>query len=75
MTGSALQVLKTFRETKQDKLDLHVLFEFAGNDPDVRASVLDAVEELAAAGMIQSVGGDFYALTEMGKRQWAALVG
>jgi hypothetical protein len=48
-------------------LDLHVLFEAAGNEPEERLRVLDAIDDLVRAGMLDSCGGDFYALTEKGK--------
>ena len=48
-------------------MDLHVLFEAAGNEPEERLRVLDAIDELVGAGMLTSCGGDFYALTEKGK--------
>jgi hypothetical protein len=51
----------------EDRLDLHVLFEAAGNDPEGRLGVLDAVDELVRAGMLDACGGDFYTLTEKGK--------
>jgi hypothetical protein len=51
----------------EDRLDLHVLFEAAGNDPEQRLRVLDAVDELVRAGMLDACGGDFYAMTEKGK--------
>jgi hypothetical protein len=71
MTSSASQVLKMFGEMGKNELDLHVLFESAGNEPDGRALVLDAVEELKTAGLIESRGGDFYSLTEKGKQESA----
>jgi hypothetical protein len=51
----------------EDRLDLHVLFEAAGNEPGKRERVLDAVEELVLAGMLEASSGDFYALTEKGR--------
>lgn len=69
MTPLALRVLRVFREMGEDRLDLHVLFEAAGNEPGKRESVLDAVEELIRAGMLEESSGDFYALTENGRRQ------
>jgi len=51
----------------KDHLDLHVLFEAAGNDPAERRGVLDTIDELTRAGMLDACGGDFYALTERGK--------
>jgi len=59
-------VLSAFAEMNRTRLDLHALFEAAGNDPAERQSVLDAVEQLQREGLIASVGGDFYALTEDG---------
>jgi len=44
-----------------------VLFEAAGNDPELRLRVLDAVDELVRVGMLDACGGDFYAMTEKGK--------
>jgi hypothetical protein len=73
MTASAEQVLKMFGEMGKNDLDLHVLFESAGNEPDGRALVLDAVEELKTSGLIESRGGDFYSLTDKGKRESARL--
>jgi hypothetical protein len=51
----------------KDRLDLHVLFEAAGNEPAERRGVLDAIDELTHAGMLDACGGDFYTLTETGK--------
>jgi hypothetical protein len=48
-------------------LDLHVLFEAAGNEPEERLRVLNVVEELVRAGMLDACGGDFYAVSEKGK--------
>jgi predicted transcriptional regulator len=56
-----------FGEMRKDRLDLHVLFEAAGNEPAERQRVLDAIEELIRAGLVESRGGDFYSLTEKGK--------
>jgi hypothetical protein len=50
----------------EHRLDLHVLFEAAGNEPEERLRVLDAIDDLVRAGMLDSCGGDFYALTEKG---------
>jgi hypothetical protein len=61
-------VLRTFAEMKQQRLDLHSLFEAAGNDPADRESVLDAVEQLKREGILESQGSDFYSLTEKGAR-------
>jgi hypothetical protein len=67
MKPLALRVLRLFGEMGRDRLDLHVLFEAAGNDPAERRGVLDTIDELTRAGMLDACGGDFYALTERGK--------
>ncbi len=59
-------VLQMFKDMKRDALDLHVMFEAAGNDPAKRQDVLDAVEELQREGFLVARGSDFYALTEKG---------
>lgn len=64
MKQDSAQVLKMFLDMQRDRLDLHVMFESAGNDPAARAKILDAVEDL---GLLQSAGGDFYVLTDKGK--------
>jgi hypothetical protein len=60
--------LRIFREMGEDQLDLHVLFEAGGNEPEERLLVLDALDELVQAGMLDARSGDFYALTEKGKK-------
>ena len=67
MKPLSLGVLRLFGAMGEDRLDLHVLFEAAGNDPEQRLRVLDAVDELVRAGMLDARGGDFYAITEKGK--------
>lgn len=73
MKPLSLRVLQLFGEMGMDRLDLHVLFEAAGNEASERERVLDAIEELTRAGMLDACGGDFYALTEKGKRQSTGL--
>ena len=68
MKPLSLRVLRLFREMGEDQLDLHVLFEAGGNQPGERLLVLDALDELVQAGMLDARSGDFYALTEKGKR-------
>ena len=63
----ALRVLRLFGEMGEDRFDLHVLFEAAGNEPDERLRVLDAVDELVRPGLLEACSGDFYTLTEKGK--------
>jgi hypothetical protein len=71
MKPISLRVLRLFREMEKDRLDLHVLFEAAGNEPAERQAVLDALDELTGAGMLEACGSDFYALTQRGKREIA----
>jgi hypothetical protein len=61
------QVLEIFRVMRRDRLDLHVLFEAAGNNTDAREQVLDAVDDLVREGMIENSGADFYTITDKGK--------
>ena len=68
-TASARQiVLSAFAEMNRTRLDLHALFEAAGNDPANRRTILDAVEQLQREGIIEPAGSDFYALTDNGAR-------
>jgi hypothetical protein len=67
MKPLSLRVLQLFGEMGKDRLDLHVLFEAAGNESTERRGVLDAIDELTHAGMLDECGSDFYALTERGK--------
>jgi hypothetical protein len=62
-----------FRTLSKESLDLHVLFEVGGNDPDARTAVFDAVERLVSEGFLQELGNDFYSLTEKGKEAAAPL--
>jgi hypothetical protein len=59
--------MRLFEEMGKNRLDLHVLFEAAGNEPAERRGVLDVIDELTRAGMLDACGGDFYALTEKGR--------
>jgi hypothetical protein len=67
------KVLRIFRDMQRDRLDLHVMFESSGNEPAGRAQVLDAVDDLVREGLLQSAGGDFYSLTDKGKRALTVL--
>jgi len=71
VTPLAMRVLRLFGEMGEDRLDLHVLFEAAGNETQQREHVLDAIDELVRAGMLESSSGDFYTLTDKGKKQSA----
>jgi len=61
-----------FSDMQRERLDLHVIFESAGNEPAARARVIDAVDDLVHEGLLQSAGGDFYVLTEKGKQVLAS---
>ena len=67
MKSLSFRVLQLFEEMGKDRLDLHALFEAAGNESTERRGVLDAIDELIRAGMLDECGSDFYALTEKGK--------
>jgi hypothetical protein len=67
MKSLSLRVLRLFGEMEKDRLDLHVLFEAAGNQPVERQDLLDAVDELTREGLLDATGSDFYALTERGE--------
>ena len=68
MKPLSLRVLRLFEEMGKNRLDLHALFEAAGNEPAERQGVLDTIDELTRAGMLDACGSDFYTLTERGKR-------
>ena len=68
MSSLSLRVLQLFGKMDKERLDLHVLFEAAGNEPSERSRVLDSIDELVEGGMMKSCGSDFYELTESGKR-------
>jgi len=61
------KVLGMFQAMSMESLDLHVLFEAGGNDPQARTAVFDAVERLVAEGLLAEQGNDFYSLTVKGK--------
>lgn len=61
------KVLRSFEHWNKEELDLHMLFEAGGNDPDERTRVFDIVERLEKEGYLESLGNDFYSLTEKGK--------
>lgn len=61
------RVLRMFGEMGKETLDLHILFEGGGNDPQEREKVLSVVEALQLEGLLESRGNDFYALTPKGK--------
>jgi hypothetical protein len=67
MNPLAQRVLRMFGEMGKDRLDLHVLFEAAGNEPSERRRVLGAIDELNCTGLLEAHSGDFYSLTEKGK--------
>jgi hypothetical protein len=54
MKPLSLGVLRLFGEMGKDRLDLHALFEAAGNESAERRGVLDAFDELTRAGPTES---------------------
>ena len=62
------RVLGLFIEMGAESLDLHTLFEAGGNDPASRKRVLDTVTRLVDTNYLESRGGDFYLLTDKGRR-------
>lgn len=68
MNELSARVLTLFAQLGKESLDLHTLFEAAGNDPTERRHVLDAVEDLVQDGMLDAKSADFYALTDKGNR-------
>jgi predicted transcriptional regulator len=71
MSPLSLQVLQTFKEMGADRLDLHVLFEAAGNIPAEREKVLGAIDELVREGLLEATGSDYYTLTPKGRESIA----
>lgn len=71
MKQHSADVLKIFSDMQRERLDLHVIFESSGNDPAAREQVVDAVDDLVREGLLESVGGDFYVLTDKGKQAMA----
>jgi hypothetical protein len=62
----AEKILGMFAAFDKESLDLHALFEAGGNDPDMRAAVLDMVGRLVRDELLEERGNDFYALTAAG---------
>ena len=63
----SLRVLRSIRGNGRGSLGLACPLRGAGNEPEERLRVLDAVDELVRAGMLEAGSGDFYALTVKGK--------
>ncbi len=72
MEDLLIKILQMFGEMDSHRLDLHVLFEAAGNEPSKRERLLSMIEKLRREGLIEARGGDFYALTEKGAKAVAA---
>src|SRR5436190_22557223 len=62
------RVLNAFIEMGSDSLDLHTLFEAGGNNPQAREEVLDVINRLVDTGHLESRSGDYYWLTEKGRK-------
>lgn len=61
------RVVRMFVDLGRDTLDLHTLFDAAGKAPEARAVILETIDELVDEGVLESRGGDFYALTATGR--------
>lgn len=55
MKPLSLRVLRLFGEMGKDRLDLHVLFEAAGNEPAARQGVLEAIDDIDWRGYVGRV--------------------
>jgi hypothetical protein len=61
------RVMKLFGTMGEDRLNLRVLFEVAGNSVKERLRVIKAIDELVLTGMLEACGEEFYVLTEKAK--------
>ncbi len=61
------KILAMYRRFDKESLDLHVLFEAGGNDPEERKQVFYSVERMVEDGLLEELGNDFYGLTEQGR--------
>ena len=61
------RLMKLFETLGEDRLELHVLFGVAGNGNNEKLKVMDAIDNLVRAGMLEASGDEFYALTEKSK--------
>ena len=68
MDELSLRILQLFVEIGSESLDLYTIFEAGGNDPAARKRVLDALTHLVDTGCLESNGGDFYMLTDKGRK-------
>jgi hypothetical protein len=68
MEELAERILNQFKELGQTTLDLHALLEAGGNDPAARDRVVDLVAQLVTEGMLDEMGSDYYALTDIGRK-------
>jgi hypothetical protein len=59
--------MQLFATMGEDRLGLRVLFEVAANSVKERLLVIEAIDELVLAGMLEACGDEFYALTEEAK--------
>jgi hypothetical protein len=68
MDDLSRRILNQFKDLGQNILDLHALLEAGGNDPGNRDRVVDLVAELVRAGMLEEMGSDYYAITDLGRK-------
>jgi glutaredoxin len=74
MDEIAQRILSAFDRLDRVSLDVSTLLAFLGGDSaQLRATVLDALPELAAAGLLREDGAGFYSRTEDGRMAVAPL--
>jgi hypothetical protein len=61
------RVIELFRTRGEDRLGLRTLFEVAANGVQERLAVIEAIDELVLAGMLEAYGDECYVLTEKAK--------
>jgi hypothetical protein len=61
------RVIQLFGTMGEDRLGLRVLYEVAANSVKERLLVIEAIDELVLAGMLEACGDEFYALTDKAK--------
>jgi hypothetical protein len=61
------RVMQLFGTMGEDRLGLRVLFGVAANGVKERLRVIEAIDELVLAGMLEACGDELYALTEKAK--------
>jgi hypothetical protein len=61
------RVMELFGTMGEDRLELHMLFEAAGDGTKEKIKVIDAIDDLVRAGRLEACSNGFYALTGRAK--------